>query len=236
MGQLYELSMVTARAVPYSGEVVIRPAAKRYPVVEAVPGSKGRRVMVTTSDSATRPYSLAAGAGEAIWYVNNRATILATAAQTGGAFGLVHMEVAIGHGPPLHIHRAQDEAFWILEGQLTVRCGDEEFAAGPGAFVYTPRGVPHTFRLEGDAPAKLLVLLTPGGGRGLLPRRRSSCHRPGLAPARTARCRRPGDRRGALPPGVHRATAGIDTKGVNSDKVRTMPILCLRIGAPDQPQ
>jgi len=122
--------------------------------------------MVTTSGSATRPYTLAAGAGEAIWYVNNRATILATAAQTGGAFGLVHMEVAIGHGPPLHIHHAEDEAFWILEGQLTVRCGDEEFAAGPGAFVYTPRGVPHTFRLEGNAPAKLLVLLTPGGGEG----------------------------------------------------------------------
>lgn len=122
--------------------------------------------MVTTSGAATRPYTLAAGAGEAIWYVNNRATILATAAQTGGAFGLVHMEVAIGHGPPLHIHRAEDEAFWILEGQLTVRCGDEEFAAGPGAFVYTPRGVSHTFRLAGDTPAKLLVLLTPGGGEG----------------------------------------------------------------------
>jgi len=125
--------------------------------------------MVTTSDSATRPYTLAAGAGEAIWYVNNRATILATAAQTGGAFGLVHlvhMEVAIGHGPPLHIHHAEDEAFWILEGQLTVSCGDEEFAAGPGAFVYTPHGAPHTVRLEGNAPAKLLVLLTPGGGEG----------------------------------------------------------------------
>jgi mannose-6-phosphate isomerase-like protein (cupin superfamily) len=122
--------------------------------------------METTYGSVVRPYTLDAGEGEAIWYVNNRATILATAAQTGGAFGLVHMEVAIGHGPPLHIHRAEDEAFWILKGRLTVRCGDEEFAAGPGAFVYTPRGVPHTFRLEGDTPAKLLVLLTPGGGEG----------------------------------------------------------------------
>lgn len=120
--------------------------------------------MVAPSASATRPYALEAGEGEAIWYVNNRATILATAAQTGGAFGLVHMEVAVGHGPPLHIHHAEDEAFWILEGRLTVRCGDAEFAAGPGAFVYTPRGVPHTFRLEGGAPARLLVLLTPGGG------------------------------------------------------------------------
>src|SRR3954452_13182218 len=101
--------------------------------------------MVASPEVATRLYVLHAGDGEAIWYVNNRATILATAAQTGGAFGLVHMEVAVGHGPPLHIHRAEDEAFWILEGRLTVRCGGAEFAVGPGAFVYTPRGVPHTF-------------------------------------------------------------------------------------------
>ena len=48
------------------------------------------------------------------------------------------------------------------------RGGEAEFAVGPGAFVYTPRGVPHTFRLDGDTPARLLVLLTPGGGRWTL--------------------------------------------------------------------
>jgi mannose-6-phosphate isomerase-like protein (cupin superfamily) len=138
--------------------------------------------MAGTVGAVTRPYALMPGEGEAIWYVNNRATILATAAQTGGAFGLVHMDVAIGHGPPLHIHRAEDEAFWILEGQLTVRCGDDEFAAGPGTFVYTPRGVPHTFRLEGGVPARLLVLLTPGGGEGFCgdAGRPAAC--PGLPP------------------------------------------------------
>jgi mannose-6-phosphate isomerase-like protein (cupin superfamily) len=119
--------------------------------------------MDATTAPATQPYALAAGEGEAIWYVNNRATILATAAQTGGAFGLVHMEVAAGHGPPLHIHHAEDEAFWVLEGQLTVRCGDAEFAAGPGSYVYTPRGVPHTFRVEGAEPARTLMINTPAG-------------------------------------------------------------------------
>ena len=122
--------------------------------------------MEATTGPATRPYALGAGEGEAVWYVNNRATILAAAARTGGAFGLVDMRVAVGHGPPLHIHHAEDEALWVLEGRLTVRCGDDTFAAGPGAFVYTPRGVPHTFRLEGGAPARLLVLLVPGGGEG----------------------------------------------------------------------
>jgi len=138
--------------------------------------------MVAMSDPATQPYTLAAGEGEAIWYVNNRATILASAAQTGGAFGLIHMEVAVGHGPPLHIHRAEDEAFWILEGRLTVRCGDAEFAVGPGDFVYTPRGAPHTFRLEGDTPARLLVLLTPGGGEGFFIAAGRPAAGPGLPP------------------------------------------------------
>jgi mannose-6-phosphate isomerase-like protein (cupin superfamily) len=138
--------------------------------------------MQTVAEVTPRPYALMPGEGEAIWYVNNRATIIATAAQTGGAFSLVHMEVAIGHGPPLHIHRAEDEAFWILEGPLTVRCGDEEFSAGPGSFVFTPRGVPHTFRLEGNLPARLLVLLTPGGGEGFFIEAGRPAAGPGLPP------------------------------------------------------
>ena len=138
--------------------------------------------MAETIGVAAHPYALMPGEGEVIWYVNNRATILATTEQTGGAFGLVHMDVAIGHGPPLHIHRAEDEAFWILEGHLTVRCGDDEFTAGPGTFVYTPRGVPHTFRLEGGVPARLLVLLTPGGGEGFFRDAGRPAAGPGLPP------------------------------------------------------
>src|SRR5262245_1324420 len=84
--------------------------------------------------------------------------------------------------PPLHIHRAEDEAFWVLEGHLTVRCGDEEFAAGPGAFVYMPRGVPHTFRLEGGTPARLLLLLTPGGGEDFFVAPGRPAAGPGLPP------------------------------------------------------
>ncbi len=113
---------------------------------------------------ATAPYVLGAGEGEAIWYVNNRATIKATALQTGGAFGLVEMLVAPGHPIPLHIHHAEDEVLWVLEGQLTVRAGDRTYAAGPGSLIFGPKGVPHTFRVEGSTGARLLVLMVPGGG------------------------------------------------------------------------
>jgi hypothetical protein len=51
-----------------------------------------------------------------------------------------------------------------MEGSLLVKFGDEQLKAGPGSFVYLPRGVPHTFMVEGDVLPRLLVLLVPGGG------------------------------------------------------------------------
>jgi mannose-6-phosphate isomerase-like protein (cupin superfamily) len=106
---------------------------------------------------------VAAGEGEAVWFTQNRMTLKATAESTGGAFGLVEAVGPAGSSPPLHVHHREDESFWLLEGSLTVRCGDRTFSAGPGSFVFLPRGVPHTFVVEGDAPARLLSLCTPGG-------------------------------------------------------------------------
>jgi quercetin dioxygenase-like cupin family protein len=117
-------------------------------------------------DPAVFPFVLAPGAGEALWYVNNRAVVKASADSTGSSFGLVEMAVAPGHDPPLHIHHAEDEALWVLEGQFTIQVGNERIAAGPGSFVFQPRGVAHTFRLESATPGRLLVLLFPGGGEG----------------------------------------------------------------------
>ncbi len=48
-----------------------------------------------------------------------------------------------------------------------MRCGDRTFRAEPGAFVFLPRDVPHSFVVEGDHPARMLTLLTPGGGEGV---------------------------------------------------------------------
>jgi len=94
-------------------------------------------------------------------------TIKATAGSTGGAYGLVESLIAPGFSPPLHVHRREDETFWILEGNLTLRCGDQTFRADAGSYVFLPRDVPHTFVVDDGAPARLLTLLTPGGGEGL---------------------------------------------------------------------
>jgi mannose-6-phosphate isomerase-like protein (cupin superfamily) len=90
-------------------------------------------------------------------------TIKATATQTGGAYGMVEAWAPPGSGPALHRHSREDESFRVLEGRLTMRCGDELVAAEPGSLTFLPRGVPHTFVVEGDAPAHLLSVCTPGG-------------------------------------------------------------------------
>src|SRR6186713_2375850 len=123
-----------------------------------------QRAGMTTDNAAC---FLQAGEGRAVWFLSNRITIKATAETTGGAYGLFESSLAPGFSPPLHVHRREDEAFWVLAGELTMRCGDRTFRAGPGAFVFLPRDVPHTFVVEGNAPARMLTLLTPGGGEGL---------------------------------------------------------------------
>ncbi|HEY7169990.1 MAG TPA: quercetin 2,3-dioxygenase [Vicinamibacterales bacterium] len=108
-----------------------------------------------------------AGAGEAIWFLRNRMSVKATAASTGGAFGLLESVIAPGFSPPLHVHHREDESFYILEGEVTLKCGEQQFRATAGAFVFLPRHVPHSFVVEGDRPARMLTLLTPGGGEGV---------------------------------------------------------------------
>jgi quercetin dioxygenase-like cupin family protein len=106
------------------------------------------------------------GEGQGIWFQGNRMTIKATAESTGGAYGLIESWLAAGFSPHLHVHRREDESFWVLEGEMTMRCGDRTFRASRGSYVFMPRNIPHTFVVEGNAPARLLTLVTPGGAEG----------------------------------------------------------------------
>ncbi len=109
------------------------------------------------------PYSLGPEEGDAIWFLATRMTIKASAETTGGMFGLIDNRSAAGFSPPLHVHQREDEAAWILEGEVRFVCGDNAYETGPGSFIFLPRGIPHTFRVEGTADARILFLMLPGG-------------------------------------------------------------------------
>ena len=135
------------------------------------------------STAAMRGRHVAARAGERIWFTQNLMTFKATAETTGGAYALMEAVAPAASGPPLHVHHREDESFWILEGAVTVRCGDETFTARPGSYVFLPRDVPHTFVVEGDAPARMLSMATPGGLEGYFATVGRPAENDGLPPA-----------------------------------------------------
>ena len=64
--------------------------------------------------------------------------------------------------PPLHIHRREDEAWYVLDGHMTFHVDGEAYAAPSGAFVLAPMGVPHTFTVDME-PTRVLVFAAPSG-------------------------------------------------------------------------
>jgi quercetin dioxygenase-like cupin family protein len=100
---------------------------------------------------------------DSYWWQGGLMDIKARAADTGGALGVLEGRFfEQGYGPPLHVHSHEDEIEYVLEGQIRFRVGDDEFVAGPGSWVWQPRGVPHSFKVESEG-ARALCIFTPGG-------------------------------------------------------------------------
>jgi quercetin dioxygenase-like cupin family protein len=127
-------------------------------------------------------YTYAEAEGEGTWFNGNLMLLKATAESTNGAYGLVDSWLPAGQSPPLHIHHREDEAFYVLEGELTFQVGDTTLTAGPGSYTFAPRGIPHTFVVESDG-AHVLTLISPGGGERYFVDAGRPPEREGLPPA-----------------------------------------------------
>ncbi len=106
---------------------------------------------------------LGTGEGKAYWVVGDLYTILASGEDTGGAYALIRAEVPAGGGPPPHCHRREDEAFYVLEGEVAFHADGRDIAAAPGTWVTLAKGSLHTFRNSGEATARMLIVVTPSG-------------------------------------------------------------------------
>lgn len=71
---------------------------------------------------------------------------------------VIELTVPPGGSPAMHIHETADDNFLLLEGEVTVLCGGRALKARPGAYVALPAGVPHTFRVTSEGPAKMLLV------------------------------------------------------------------------------
>jgi quercetin dioxygenase-like cupin family protein len=114
-----------------------------------------------SADHASRTYGLGEGEGEARWWLGGLATVKATGKETDGRYTLVEVLEPEGEAP-LHVHHREDEGFWVLEGEVTFEVGEETIKAGPGSFVFGPKGVPHRYAVD-SGPARLLFILSPAG-------------------------------------------------------------------------
>jgi quercetin dioxygenase-like cupin family protein len=111
-----------------------------------------------------RPFAVPPGEGTTVQGpAGGPLTYKARGEQTGGALTAIENVIAPGEGPPMHVHANEDEAWWVIEGTLRFRLGEQAADAPAGTFVFVPRRVPHAFQNVGATPARILVLFTPAG-------------------------------------------------------------------------
>jgi quercetin dioxygenase-like cupin family protein len=92
-----------------------------------------------------------------------RNKVLLRGEESGGAVAIVENTMPpAALGPPLHSH-AFDEAFYVLDGELSFQLDEQVTAVGAGELIFAPRGVPHTLANLTESPARYLLVLTPSG-------------------------------------------------------------------------
>lgn len=111
-----------------------------------------------------RAIVLQPGEGKTVSVLGDQYTYKMVGEDTGGAYGLVETTAPAGSaGPPPHIHQTEDEALYMLEGELAVQIGDQVRQAPTGTFAFVPRGMVHSYSNPGDRVARALVILSPAG-------------------------------------------------------------------------
>jgi quercetin dioxygenase-like cupin family protein len=96
------------------------------------------------------------------WWFDALAVVKASAETTSGQLAVVEVTEPPGAEAPLHVHHREDEAFYVLEGSVTIQVGDAVIEAEAGDFAFGPRDVPHRYTVGPDG-CRMLFICTPGG-------------------------------------------------------------------------
>lgn len=122
---------------------------------------------MSTTGTGVDPIALQQDEGEALWFLGILATVKASRETTGGRVAVIEHLAPQGSGSPLHLHRNEDEWFYVTEGALTFWVGGRVIEAPAGSFVYGPRGIPHTFTVN-SREARFLLVAEPAGFEGFM--------------------------------------------------------------------
>lgn len=100
---------------------------------------------------------------DAVSLLGNLVRFRLRGAATGNAYSLVEVMTLPGAGTPPHVQKDDDEAFIVLEGRYEFMHEGRVIAGTPGTVLFIGRGETHAFRNDGDVPARMLLINSPGG-------------------------------------------------------------------------
>ena len=107
-----------------------------------------------------RPYALKEGEGW-VYRFGIDFTLKASEAQNGNGAAFLEYRTEKGEEPPDHTHRTEDEMFYVLEGSVRFRCGEETFDVEKGGFIFLPAGIEHGYTIRTEESVRLIVVTAP---------------------------------------------------------------------------
>jgi mannose-6-phosphate isomerase-like protein (cupin superfamily) len=100
---------------------------------------------------------------EALWYLGGQRIINALGERIKGAFRLTEFVTPAGTLVYAHMHKKQDEAYYVIEGGATIFCGGQIFPVSAGTFLFLPCNVPHHMEVSTSGPLRYLTWMIPAG-------------------------------------------------------------------------
>lgn len=113
--------------------------------------------------SFTRARLISHEQGQRLNVLGDQQRVVLTGEDTGGRYALIENANAPGMSIPPHLHRNEDEMFYVLEGEVEFQIGEQIVRASAGTTIHLPRQTPHAFTIVGAQPARMLILLVPAG-------------------------------------------------------------------------
>lgn len=134
---------------------------------------------------SSNPFARSRDGAPARWLLDILWLVLATAEDTKGEYAVIEQFMPVGSGPPPHVHPLEDEAFYVLAGEMTAIMGGQKVVLGAGSLGHIPRNIVHEFKATGTEVCHCLNYYTPAGFEQAL-----------------LGCSRPAERRELPPPGL----------------------------------
>jgi quercetin dioxygenase-like cupin family protein len=104
--------------------------------------------------------------GASTWFLNGLMTTKADHQETGGAYCLMEHLVTAAANPPMHVQTDEEEAFYVLDGEVEFEVDGTTVLTQPGSFAFVPRGAVHTFRVLSPTARMLVIASAPQGAPG----------------------------------------------------------------------